>query len=153
MLEIWIIFGSAISAFGLGYMITQFDVIIPILFGRRWRADDMGWRQLMGASIVVGTIVGFLFVVSKIEISAQFLPHDLEWISVISLTTASCFAGLFYADIQLRNASRVVTLIINAMFPSSKIIPLGAKEVNAAERILNFLDNVGGPYKNVVFFL
>jgi H+/Cl- antiporter ClcA len=51
MLEIWIVFGSAISAFGLGYMITQFDVIIPILFGRQWRADDMWWRQIIGAAI------------------------------------------------------------------------------------------------------
>ena len=71
----------------------------------------------------------------------------------LSLTTASCFAGLFYADIKLRNASKVVTMIINAMFPSSNVIPLGAKEVNASEKILSFLDNVGGPYKNIVFFL
>jgi choline dehydrogenase-like flavoprotein len=153
MLEILIVFGSAISAFGLGYMITQFDVIIPILFGRQWRADDMWWRQIIGATIVVSSIVGFLFIASKIEVSAQFLPQGLEWIWVSSLTTASCFAGLFYADIKLRNASRVVTMIINAMFPSSNVIPLGAKEVNASEKILSFLDNVGGPYKNIVFFL
>ena len=72
----------------------------------------------------------FSFVASKIKISADFLPQELEWIWVVSLTTTSCFAGLFYADIQLRNASKVVTMIINAMFPSSKAISLGAKEVN-----------------------
>jgi choline dehydrogenase-like flavoprotein len=153
MLEPWIIFGSAISAFGMGYMITQVDVIVPILFGRQWRADDMWWRQIIGAAVVVISIVGFVLIANKIEMSAHFSPTDVEWAWLTTLTTASCFAGLFYADIQLRNGSKVVTMIINAMFPSSKAITLGAKDVNAAERILSFLDTVGGPYKSIVFFL
>lgn len=153
MLEIWILLASSMTALGMGYVITQIDVIIPIVFGRQWRADGAWWRQTIGVGIVVGSIVGFIFFASKIPLSAQFLPQDLEWVTLTVLTTISCFVGLLYADLQLRKAPQVVTLIINAMFPSSNAIALGAKEVDAAEKILSFLDKVGGPYKNIVFFL
>jgi choline dehydrogenase-like flavoprotein len=153
MLEIWLSLGSAVSAFGLGYLIAQFDSIIPILFGRRWKTEDMWWRQLLGVTTVVILIVGFLFILSSLDTSTNYLPKNLEWTYIISLTITACFAGLFYADIQLRNASRVVALIINAMFPSTKAIPLGAKEVNASEKLLSFLENVGSPYKSIVLLL
>lgn len=153
MLEPWIIFGSAISAFGMGYMITQVDVIIPILFGRQWRADDRWWRQIIGAATVIISIIGFILIAGKIEMSSQFLPTDFEWIWLTLLTTASCFAGLFYADIQLRNGSKVVTMIIDAMFPSSKAITLGAKDVNAAEKILSFWTLLVVLIKVLYFFL
>lgn len=153
MLEIWLTISSAVSAFGLGYIIAQLDSIIPILFGRLWKTEDMWWRQLVGAAAVVILIAGFLSILSNLDSSANYLLTDLEWVIVISLIIVACMAGVFYGDIQLRNASRVVALIINAMFPSSKSIPLGAKEVNASEKITGFLENIGSPYKSIILLL
>jgi choline dehydrogenase-like flavoprotein len=153
LIEVWLTVCSAFSAFGLGYLIAQLDSIIPILFGRRWKADDIWWRQLIESTGIVMLIVGFLLILNVFDSTTDYLPREIEWFFIIVLIIVSCFAGLFYADIQLRNAAQVVTSIINAMFPASRLIPLGAKEVNASEKILGFLESIDSPYKSIVLLL
>lgn len=141
----------ALSSYGIGYMIVQVDMIIPVLFGKKWKGEESWIRQvLMGMSYVGVTLFGLIIASMDSRISSYF-PQNMEWIMFGMVITLSVFLGILYGRLQLRKAPIVITQIINAMFPSSKEINLGAKEIGAGENTLHFIEKSAGTYKNALF--
>ena len=140
MLNFWLYLSSIIGAFGVGFVISQIDAVIPIVLGRLWKSKDAWWRQILGVAFY--TIITVIFI--WLTIHASFFPLQLdltiyEWSILVSSLVISSIVGIMFGNLELKNASRVIETIINTMFPSGgNIISLGAKDVEAVPKSYNF---------------
>jgi choline dehydrogenase-like flavoprotein len=155
MLNVWLYLGTVLGAFGVGFIISQIDAIIPIVIGRIWKSKDAWWRQMIGGAIYIALTATFIWSTSQIS----FFPLQLslsipEWIIFLVSLVVSSALGIMYGYIDLKNASKVIETIINTMFPSGgNFIRLGADDIGASSKILQFLEKTGGPYQEALFFV
>ena len=154
-LFIWLYLGSVLSGFGVGFVISQIDVMIPVLVGRHWKAKDAMWRQSLAVIGFICVAIIFIWYTGNSSfLRSQISISTIDLMMVATSLVLSSYFGIMYGNYQLKNAPNIISQIINAMFPTgTEIIKLGAIDVNAATKILQFLDQVGGPYRDSLFFI
>lgn len=150
------IFILALSGFSfcVGYIIVQADVLIPVIwYGRKWKMVHSWNRQISLALIFVGVSFAGLFIASNESSINKYFPIDSEWAIFVIVITSCVFAGILYARLQLRDAPDVIIAIINSMFPPTNEITLGANDVDAGSKVVDFIEKSAGTYKNAFYVI
>lgn len=152
MIEWFYLLALSGSSFGVGFVIVQIDVIIPVAwYGRKWKAEESWTRQIIFSVVFIGITLFGLFIAGNEPRINQYFPQNIEWIGFGIVTTISTFTGILFARLQLKKAPQVIIEIINAMFPPSKEIRFGASDVDAGKKTIDFIEKSAGTYKNALY--
>jgi hypothetical protein len=132
-------------------MIVQLDTVIPVIFGRHWRRRDAWKHYTIGVVALAAAFMALTWLASWLSSLSTFLPVGSEWINLLVWFVAASYAGILFGVVRLSEAPEVITEIINAMYPPGGSIILGAEDIGAAAKVLDFLGRVGGPYRDLLF--
>src|SRR5205807_4359720 len=127
---------------GTGFVASQVDGVIPLVFGRRWKRADR-WKRFAVLLVILLLPVAVLGFLLPPGFENQFgLPEGLEWITAALALGVAYYLGISFGSLLLMDARDVIRMIVEAMFPRGGAIFYGAQDVDAADRVLSFLDRI-----------
>src|SRR5437870_1772737 len=145
---------AAISYFLIGYGTVYGDSLIALFVGRKWTWSGRWYRYIAYFFALLLPFVLVAAVASLIPSLSGFgIPSLDRWVPSLEAASVAYVLGILVASGLLADARDIIKTIIETSFPPGGPITYGATDVGAAEKALAFLDEVGGPYRELLFVL